>query len=292
MTNEENPGATRRYYSSRHANKKLLRHDLYQFLKSLYSYFACRDYFKEKMSIDSMEVPEHTMHKAAMALRFDLFPVTDWELHLQMKDENLFDAIEYLYDHISKPGKIVEFASDHGGYDDYESYDTEAGRTEYRESVNSFLVDYGRGFELSAEGAVEFRGEHGLQHIFEAEIIPYDYDNVDRKVLDAIRKWKNRHYELEDRKQAIRDLADVFEWLKKEGKLTKALSRKDESALFDIANNFALRHHNPKQKSDYDEDIWYSWIFHFYLASYHAAIRLIKRVEGAEEAQRTGEDPS
>ena len=42
-----------------------------------------------------------------------------------------------------------------------------------------------------------------------------------------------------------------------------------------IANNFSLRHHNSDQIQNYDQDIWYSWIFHFYLAKYHAVIRLI-----------------
>ena len=29
---------------------------------------------------------------------------------------------------------------------------------------------------------------------------------------------------------------------------------------FDIANNFAIRHHDPKQKTNYDQTIWYAWI--------------------------------
>ena len=53
----------------------------------------------------------------------------------------------------------------------------------------------------------------------------------------------------------------------------------DEAILFDIINNFSIRHHNPQQKTNYDRDIWYSWMFHFYLATYHAAIRIIKRTE-------------
>jgi hypothetical protein len=84
---------------------------------------------------------------------------------------------------------------------------------------------------------------------------------------------------LSERKEAIRELADVFEWLKKTRDLGSVLDGKDESAIFDIANNFAIRHHNPKQKANYDRAIWYSWIFHFYLATYHAAIRLLVKKE-------------
>jgi len=53
------------------------------------------------------------------------------------------------------------------------------------------------------------------------------------------------------------------------------LNHKDESALFNIANNFAIRHHNPAQNQNYNEKFWYSWMFHFYLATYHTIVRHI-----------------
>lgn len=122
-------------------------------------------------------------------------------------------------------------------------------------------------------------GSDGLQHILSAQLVPYDEVNVDSKVRSAIVKWRNRHLSLDEKRAAIRDLADVFEWLKKTKSLEKILDRKDESAIFDIANNFAIRHHNPQQKANYDQTIWYAWMFHFYLATYHAAIRLLIKNE-------------
>jgi hypothetical protein len=102
---------------------------------------------------------------------------------------------------------------------------------------------------------------------------------VDSKVRDAIVKWRNRHLSLDEKKTAIREMADVFEWLKKAKNLAGVLDKKDESVIFDLANNFAVRHHNPNQKINYDRAIWYSWIFHFYLATYHAAVRLLIKHE-------------
>lgn len=113
--------------------------------------------------------------------------------------------------------------------------------------------------------------------ILDAEIIPYDEVNVDIKVKDAILKWRNRHLDISERKQAIRELADVFEWLKKTGILSKVMNSKDKSAIFEIANKFSIRHRDPTQKREYDENIWYAWIFHFYLATYHAVVRLLKK---------------
>src|SRR5258706_6665766 len=145
-----------------------------------------------------------------------------------------------------------------------------------------------QGYELTEDGTVLAEGADGLQFILDAEIVPFDEVNVDSKVRDAIKKWRNRRLDVAEKRKAIRELTDVFEWLKKTKQLARALDRKDESALFEIANNFGIRHHNPQQKSNYDPNIWYSWIFHFYLATYHAVIRsLIKQKKTTKGPTKT-----
>ena len=57
------------------------------------------------------------------------------------------------------------------------------------------------------------------------------------------------------------------------------LTSKDESDLFNLANNFGIRHHKPDQKTDYDKPIWYSWMFYYYLSTIHACMRLIEKSE-------------
>ena len=59
--------------------------------------------------------------------------------------------------------------------------------------------------------------------------------------------------------------------------LKTVLAKPDEADLFNIANNFGLRHHNQQQKSDYDGSIWLSWMFYFYLATIHAAMRMLEK---------------
>jgi len=71
----------------------------------------------------------------------------------------------------------------------------------------------------------------------------------------------------------VRDLVDVLEFHRAEVK--KHLS-KDESDLFNVANNFALRHHRQGQKDDYD-DAWLGWLFYLYLATVHL---VLARVHG------------
>ncbi len=267
----------RRYYSSRNKSKKLTIEELYVRVQHLYLFFRDSDYFKGKARITKTDFPEGIKHKAALAIGFQPFPITKWEFH-DITEDHIFDTIELLYDYVSEPCEYGQMTTDSGyHYDDYGSYNDANGQLEFREEANRFLSDYKTGFELSVDGLILALGTDGLQQILETEIEPFDEINVDRKVRDAIQKWRNRNLNMNERRQAIRELADVFEWLRKSEKLGKVLNRKDEAALFDIANNFAIRHHDPNQKRDYDEAIWYSWIFHFYLATYHAVIRLLKR---------------
>jgi hypothetical protein len=270
---------TRHYYSSRTKPKSLTLEELYQKLQYLYLLFRDKDFFKGKTEITKDYLPEAIMHEAALDLSFQPFPVTKWSSEI-ITEDHIFDTLEFLYDRVSKPGELVGMTNERGwNYHDYDSYDDKAGQEEFRNKTNGILAEYKTGFELTEEGIILARGTDGLQHILEAEIIPYDEVNVDSKVQNAITKWRNRRLSLSEKKEAIRELADVFEWLKKTKELGTVLDGKDESALFDLANNFSIRHHNPNQKTNYDRAIWYSWIFHFYLATYHAAIRLLIKKE-------------
>lgn len=224
---------------------------------------------------DGHDMPASILHEAAISLVFQPFPIDKWK-PFDITEDHIFDTLEFLFDHISKPGELTGMISDTGwNYVDYGDYDETAGREEFREKANSFLCDYSTGFELTKDGTILALGTGVLQSILNAEIVPYDEKNVDSKVRNAISKWRNRQLSFDVKKEAIRELADVFEWLKKTKRLDRVLDKKDESAIFDIANNFALRHHNPQQKTGYDKKIWYAWMFHFYLATYHATIHLL-----------------
>lgn len=55
-----------------------------------------------------------------------------------------------------------------------------------------------------------------------------------------------------------------------------AISSSDEKDLFNIANNFLIRHHNDKQKTDYDANLWLSWMFYIYLSTIHLILRRVE----------------
>lgn len=255
---------SKKYYSARNNPKKLTVDELYWKFKNLYMLFRDRGYLEQKLGLTSgNHVSRFAEHEAALALNFQPFPITKWPAEV-VSAENIFDVIEFLYDYISKPIDM-----EWGGYNEA------LGRAEYRDRVNQFLCDYEVGYELDDGGRILALGEEPLQTILSAEIVPFDAANVDSKVRSAIFKWRNRRGSLSEKKEAIREMADVFEWLKTKGGLYKVVQKDDAAGLFNIANNFHIRHHNPKQKTNYNKSIWYSWMFHFYLATYHAAVRLL-----------------
>lgn len=264
----------REYYSLRNKTKQLNIFEISNKFVNVYRLLSDKDYFKEQLEIEGSIIPKHIELKAAITLDFQPFPIAEWDEN-KVTEDNIFDTIEYLYDHVSKPGERTRMVSDTNFiFWDYENYDIEAGKEEYREYVNNFLSRYRDGYELTEGGQILSIGSHGVRQIIMADLPILGNKNIDSKVQNAILKWRNRQLSLDGRKEAIRDLADVFEWLKKSKKLAEVLNKKDESLIFEIVNKFAIRHHNPDQIQNYDKAIWYSWIFHFYLATFHAVSRM------------------
>jgi hypothetical protein len=269
----------RRYFSDRKRGQPFTAIELYERFVALHGYFDHKEFFFEKTeSKPDREASSTVRYEARAALGFDPFSFPEWKPKDDSADR-VFDTIEFLYDHVSKPGEWGRITSDGWNYDGYKSFDADAGRAEFRARVNVLLGRFATGFELTPEGKVVALGEHGLRDILNASIPHYDEENVDKRVRDAISKWRDRRLDMSRRREAIREMADVFEWLKKTGRLKKVLASRDDSDIFNIANNFAIRHHRPSDKRGYDKDIWYPWMFHFYLATYHAVIRMLIKLE-------------
>ena len=102
-----------------------------------------------------------------------------------------------------------------------------------------------------------------------------DADLVTARVDEAKRIFQSRASTKADRRQAVRELADVLEVLRPE--IKEEMLSQDERELFHIANGFAIRHNNREQRRDYDDAIWLSWAFYVYLATIHAVLRLRER---------------
>jgi hypothetical protein len=188
----------------------------------------------------------------------------------------LFTLVEFLYDCASKPLKGTHHTYSDCGWH-YNTFQKEAGQERWRAEVNSVLPNYGDGFELSERGEIERVGATGLRELITAAIPKGAGDENREKIEAAIHRFRHGRATRKQRQDAVRDLADVLEFYRP--KVKEHLLKKDEADLFNIANNYAIRHHNDIQKSDYDP-AWLAWMFYMYLSTIHLVLRLIER-EGA-----------
>jgi hypothetical protein len=276
----------RKYYSSRTGkNPDASCYDLPILLRlfsDFYLDFFNKGYFQEDFGyycVDAGDVSgkigsdiETQMFRAVR--KPGLWPIQ--EKYNSYSEDDLFDVIEFLYDHVSKP-----IDGDFHSYDDcgyhYNTFDKKTGQQEFRDGICQILCEYKEKYELSDNGEILESPEQGLENLFAASLPTHDPDNVEQRVQAAILKFRRYRSSLDERHDAIRDLADVLEFLRSQVKTV--ISKKDEKDLFVIANNFGIRHHNDQQQQDYDKAIWYSWMFYYYLATIHACLRLIKKAE-------------
>jgi hypothetical protein len=186
----------------------------------------------------------------------DMWPIED---NLpDYSEDDLFDVIELLYDLVSMPvDGVMHTYGDCGMH--WKEFDRAEGRLQFREEINAVLADYGSCYQVTEAGEIVELADPGLEELMSAELPTKSDDRIKQKLSEAIQLFRRRHSTLNDRHTAVRLLADLFERLRPE--LQKAVTKNDEKDLFNIANNFAIRHDNDKQKTAYDKALWLSWIF-------------------------------
>jgi len=186
-------------------------------------------------------------------------------------EDDLFDVIEFLHLYVSKPIDGTMHSYGQCGMH-WETFNKAIGQEEFRSKVNALLTHYEQRYELSANGEVLHKPEAGFEPIFDADL-PSKDSNIVSRVSAATLRYRRHGSTLDDRRQAVRDLSDVLEYLRPQVKTL--LTSADEKDLFNIANNFGVRHHNEKQRTAYDASIWLSWMFYFYLSTIHVVLRKI-----------------
>ncbi len=170
-------------------------------------------------------------------------------------DGQVFDAVEFAYEHIAEP-KDPYFHS-YMGHTHYH-YDQEPGRARFEEDVSRIFERNGMAFELK-HGEVVRMAPTGLQEAL-AQTVFRTGDNALDEMLEAARqKFLNRS--LDVRRESLEKLWDAWERLKtiEPGRdkkaqatalLTKAsaepnfLARLEKEALelTEIGNRFMIRH--------------------------------------------------
>lgn len=179
----------------------------------------------------------------------------------------LFDLVELLYlDCVWQPtfvsGELERLTVPNG-------FDQARGRAEFRKEVNSALALANPPLELLGIGQiVEADAEHG--ELYENPLPAATEKDITDPVVAAMRQFLSRNATEQDKRAAVKHLLDVIERIRRD--ISETMLKKDEAALFNLANNFALRHYDRGQKSEYDKDVWYDWAFHICLATIRAVL--------------------
>ncbi len=274
----------RKYFSERQGRgpraRPLTLAELKRLVASVWENLDHRCYLQEALGYECVDAgavegylgPDPGAHLLRVLHRDDLWP---WQTHIESWDQDtLLDMVEAIHDLTSKPleGHYHSY-SDCGWH--YATFARPDGQAAYRAEMNEILERCEEPFELNPNGELVLAAPEQFRPLLSAPL-PDSADPraVRPKVDSAVQRFRARGSSTEERRIAVRDLADVLEALRTD--VRAHISKKDEGDLFNIANNFHIRHNDEKQLRDYDV-IWLTWIFYFYLATIHALVRSIDR---------------
>jgi len=217
-----------------------------------------------------------------------LWPHSYLDANLVSSDGQIFDVVEFAYEHIAE-AKDPSYHSymSHSHY----SYDQEAGRAKFEQDVNRIFERNGIAFELK-HGEVIRVTPTGLEEAL-AQTVFHTSDNALDEMLEGARqKFLNRS--LDVRREALEKLWDAWERLKtiEPGKDKKAqatallargskepnfLARLDKEAmeLTEIGNKFMIRH-TETDKTPITESAHVDYLFH----RMFSLIRLLLKASG------------
>ena len=192
-----------------------------------------------------------------------------------ISDDLLYSVIEYFYDQAQRPRtRFFHSYADCGWH--YSDHNHESGAAVYRWRVNELLDRYQTEYRLGKQGPEKGRlirhADLDLDDLA-GTLIAATEGTDDDKIAANIRLYRLRESNAHEKRAAIAQLAGILERYRKQSK-GSALPKGDESDLFNIFNNFSIRHDNAQQKGDYGDE-YLDWIFWTTLA----AIQLLKQIE-------------
>lgn len=187
--------------------------------------------------------------------------------------DDFYDLAEVLHDLASWPGTW-----DHHDYGDCIGHPSDfsptCGQALYRHRVNELLAQ--STLDVRVADAGEDKGHivrsagDGLDDIIDVALAePPAAFGPD--VAHAVALFRSRTGDVAVMRSAVVALAGVLEHNR--SLLQRELLSNDAGALFDIANNFDIRHRNANQRTDYDP-AFLEWLFYWYVATVNLVARL------------------
>lgn len=196
-------------------------------------------------------------------------------VHEQWPREMFLDVVEALDEVAARPRRRTWHS--HFEEWDYADYARPPGQAVYRWRVNALLARSGLTLQLAEDGPdagllVQTSDPARQDLLAQGLSTPVEVDRDD--VGHAVELFRGRTATRADRRSAVVALAGVLE--RRRTQLKQVLRRRDEGALFQLANEFDLRHRDAGQQGDYD-DAFLDWVFWWYLATVELTDRLLAR---------------
>ncbi len=284
---------SKQYYSQRHSRGPLARpislDSLTKGIITTLRNFVVDDYFQFALGYECVDAG-HVEGDIKVNVQEYFFTSThrtglwpenrDWK-HVYTLDE-LCDLVEVSLDIVAKPIEGTYHTYDDCGWH-YHTFNKEEGRNDLARHLNRYLDLLDAPLEINEEGQIVEKGSPALNPLLRAHLPDIgENKSVNERVHSAIEQFRARGSEITDRRKAVTELASVLEYLRPHVK--ENMLSEDEGALFNIANNFGLRHNSRTQRVDYDKPVWLSWAFYVYLSTIHAVTFIIKRQMEQEAA--------
>ncbi len=237
-----------------------------------------RGYFDKAFDRDCVDSPADPDQPSRLMERetgvSDLWPLSPDRL---VEDQDLFcDVIEALHDFAARPrARWMHPYSGCGWHNSAFSFET--GQAVYRWRVNQVLDRSDLGLRLADEGEDAGRLV-AVTDPARVELVASMAERTDpgtgEVVRHAIALHRARTASEHDKRSAVVALAGVLE--ERRALLKAELTSKDEGALFQIANQFAIRHRRDDQRPNYDP-AFLDWVFWWYLATIDLTDRILER---------------
>lgn len=283
----EDPAPRRRYWSARRAGQApadsaLEMPVLVREFVALIGELDNAGYLENRFGKDCVDDPrDDTVHTLIYQ---ELGVEGVWPLDIDRLTDDIdlfYDIVELLHDQVARPNTRFDHDYAECGWH-HGKFDIGAGRIVYRWRVNKLFESSPLGLRLAEDGDDVGRlvtvTDEARTALAQSVAARSDGESADQ-VRHALALFRERGSDRNQKRSAVAALALVLEE-RRHGVLADALAKSDRGALFDLANNFHVRHQDAKQKRDYD-DFYLDWIFWVYLST----IELTNQVL---EAQRPG----
>jgi hypothetical protein len=263
----------KRYYSQRQGIiKPLVLDNLRAAFKSVYEKFRTEYYFIDFLG-DHLSFEQGIIGNSfeAFCMREINRSIRHPRMALMYKEEDLFDVIELLHEHINYPLVIPSnniFISDEISLIPEKKA---IAQKQFRDEINVFLKQYSSGWELAEEGYIRNTLEEGFVDLVDNTAVYGEEANIDSKIRRAKELYLKHGSSIEDKKAAVREIGDALEFIRTD--LRDSIG-KNEADIFNILNNFGIRHNNAAQKTDYDNEVYLPWMFYTFLSTYDAYVKL------------------